>query len=155
MAKHSPVNTACINYCRDSRSLAAPAVVALFTLAQPFWHAADQLLPASVCLAWLLIAVALQYLGYSHARTVSMGLRYPGFSGKPWSFRPRALQTVGWHENLPLPCYTFTCKLLCCCPACPARFTAGSTEASFVTSWSLCPLAESKFSMSHKSAPQR
>ena len=88
MAKHSLANTACINYCRDSRSLAASAVVALFTLAQPFWHAADQLLQATVCVAWLLIAVALQYLGCPlfklldgdlPAREVPSDCVWPGF----------------------------------------------------------------------------
>ena len=48
---------------RSGKSLSTTAVVALFAYAQPFGHAADQLLETAVLLAFLLLPVALQQLG--------------------------------------------------------------------------------------------
>ena len=48
---------------RSGQSLSTTAVVALFAYAQPFGHAADQLLETAVLLAFLLLTVALQQLG--------------------------------------------------------------------------------------------
>ena len=48
---------------RSGQSLSTTAVVALFAYAQPFGHAADQLLETAALLAFLLLPVALQQLG--------------------------------------------------------------------------------------------
>ena len=48
---------------RSGKSLSTTAVVVLFAYAQPFGHAADQLLETAVLLAFLLLPVALQQLG--------------------------------------------------------------------------------------------